>query len=144
MVGDVPPVENVSWAYIIKTQGVAWALLFMIALGIGHATKTLVPQAVRTINEGYAENSKDLTKAAQAFADTAAENRKFMSAVIEDFKDERLRDQHLMLELIRRGDITGDVIAEAMESAAEATLHPVRPSSRHLPASPETERGSIQ
>lgn len=120
--------NGISWGEILKTQGISTVLLLMILISGGYAAKRVyesVPMVLETIAEGYEKNSIQLEKAAAVFQSAAMENRKFIATIVEDFKEERLRDQQLMIELIRRGDIDSETVAEAMEAAHEVVPHQV-------------------
>ena len=114
--------HEATWSGIIKQFGVSWALNIMIIVGIGYGIRDLsakIPMVLEAVQQGYATNASDLARSAELFQRTETENRMFIIELINDFKLERVRDQHMMSELIRRGNISSEDVAEAMEETSQ-------------------------
>lgn len=112
-----------TWDEAARQHGLVPILLAsLIAINAAFAYMAFreIPRHLQMIEEGYEKNASQLDKAADRFANAAM-------SILSEYKKDRLADQHLMVELIRRGNVNSETVAEAMEAAAEKSRPEAKP-----------------
>ncbi len=75
------------------------------------------------IAAGYEKNAVQLNQAADKYAASSEKAAERFAAtavgLLSEYKRDRISDQHLMVELIRRGNLESQTVADSLEAAAE-------------------------
>lgn len=108
---DVPwRLKLLDWLF---HQGVSTVLLF--GLGVGVWVK--LPTMMETIDRGYQKNASDHRQIAEKYLEAAQIHAKTVSDILVSQRTEQHEHQRMMVELLRRSDLTAKDLQEAIEAS---------------------------
>lgn len=110
---DIPwRLKLIDWLF---HQGVSTVLLF--GLGVGIWVK--LPAMMDAIDRGYQQNAKDHKAIADTYLQSAKLHANTVDKLVMSQEREQLEHQRMMIELLKRSDITADELTEAIQAAQD-------------------------
>lgn len=126
MTAPTPPTIRDAWD-IVKTQGISWLLLCAILYWLSIQLPEQQRLNIDLLGSQQTKFARDLKEISQDLKETAKIRSETLSSTLDAYRQDEREDRRLLVEILKRSDLSPSEFQKAIEAAAEAHAPPPTP-----------------